>query len=150
MNEIDKMKVTLMLADSAQAVGGKLYILGGGWSYIGPKPAPTAIAIKIEVPWNETNKRNKLKIELLDSDFNPILVPNPTGNAPVTIGGEFEVGRPPGVIPGIPIDIPLAFNIGPIPLEPGKHFVWKLSIDEISDDDWQVGFTTMHAKPVVK
>jgi len=25
------VKVTMMLADAAQEVGGKLYILGGGW-----------------------------------------------------------------------------------------------------------------------
>ena len=29
-------KVTMMLADAAQAVEGKLYILGGGWSVTGP------------------------------------------------------------------------------------------------------------------
>jgi hypothetical protein len=146
MNDMDKMKVTIMLADSAQAVKGKLYILGGGWSYIGPQPSPSAIALKIEVPWNETNKKHKLEIELLDSDFHPVIIPNPTGNAPVTIGAEFEVGRPPGVMPGISIDVPFAFNIGPIQLEPGKRFIWKLSIDGKSDDDWQVGFTTRERK----
>ena len=52
------MRVTLMLADSAQAVEGKLYILGGGWSLVGPEPTPMAIALKIEVPWDETNRRH--------------------------------------------------------------------------------------------
>ena len=55
------MKVTIMLADFAQAVNGKLYIMGGGWSLIGPAPCPTAIAIKIEVPWNQTNEKHNLK-----------------------------------------------------------------------------------------
>ena len=32
------MKVTMLLADSAQAIEGKLYILGGGWSITGPDP----------------------------------------------------------------------------------------------------------------
>ena len=39
-----------MLADSAQEVGGKLYILGGGWSVTGPVVPPSAVAIKIDVP----------------------------------------------------------------------------------------------------
>jgi len=147
MNDIEKMKVTLMLADSAQAIGGKLYILGGGWSVTGPQPTPSAIAIKIEVPWNGTNRKHQLKIELLDSDFKPILVMNPAGEAPVIISGEFEVGRPAGISPGTPIDVALAFNIGPIPFEPGKRFVWKLSIDDNSDEDWQVAFTTRQAEP---
>ena len=41
----------MMLADSAQAVAGKLYILGGGWSMTGPAATPSALAIKFEVPW---------------------------------------------------------------------------------------------------
>ena len=44
-----------MLADSAQAVGGKLYILGGGWSR-SAGAAPFAIAAKIEVPWDEASR----------------------------------------------------------------------------------------------
>jgi hypothetical protein len=28
------MKLTMLLADAAEAVNGKLYILGGGWSII--------------------------------------------------------------------------------------------------------------------
>ena len=44
--------MTLMLADSAQEVGGKLYILGGGWSVTGPVVPPSAVAIKIDVPWD--------------------------------------------------------------------------------------------------
>jgi hypothetical protein len=52
--------LSVLLADSAQAVGGKLYILGGRWSVTGPGPSASAIALKIEVPWDETNRRHKL------------------------------------------------------------------------------------------
>ena len=38
------MKVTILLADAAQAVEGKLYILGGGWSITGPDPSPMSRA----------------------------------------------------------------------------------------------------------
>ncbi len=132
----------MLLADFAQAVDGKLYVMGGGWSLTGPMPSPSAIALKIEVPWNETNRKHSLKIELLDSDFHPVHAPSPSGPAPLVIGGDFEVGRPVGLLQGTPIDVPLAFNIGPIPLEPGKRFVWKLSIDGESREDWQVAFST--------
>ena len=37
----------MLLADSAQAVEGKLYILGGGWNITGPEPSPSGIAIYI-------------------------------------------------------------------------------------------------------
>src|SRR5712692_6126152 len=59
------MKVTMLLADAAQAVNGKLYILGGGWSVTGPAPSPSAIALKIEVPWDEANTRHKLTLDLV-------------------------------------------------------------------------------------
>lgn len=137
----------MMLADSAQAVGGKLYILGGGWSVTGPQPCPSAIAVLVAVPWNETNRKHRIKVELLDADYRPVLVPTPEGNAPMLISGEFEVGRPPGIIPGSAIDIPFAFNIGAIPLPPDRRYVWKLTIDDKGEDDWQAVFSTRSAAP---
>jgi hypothetical protein len=136
------MKVTMMLADFAENVNGKLYIMGGGWSITGPMPSPSAIAIKVEVPWNEANQKHNLKVELLDSDYHPVLVPTPGGNSPLIITGDFEVGRPPGLIQGTPIDAPFAFNIAPIPLTPGRRYIWKLTIDGKSDDSWNVAFST--------
>lgn len=136
------MKVTILLADFAQVVNGKLYIMGGGWSITGPKPTPSALAIKIEVPWNEANRKHNIKLELLDSDFHAVLVPTPVGESPVVLSGDFEVGRPPGLPPGSPLDMIYAFNIGPLPLAPGKRYVWKLTIDGETNESWQVAFST--------
>jgi hypothetical protein len=141
------MKVTMMLADSAQAVAGKLYILGAGWSLTGPQPSPSALAILVDVPWNETNRKHQLKVELLDADYRPILLPTPTGKSPLAITSDFEVGRPPGVAPGSSTSVPFAFNIGPLPLEHDKRYVWKLTIDGQGNDDWQVVFSTRAAAP---
>jgi hypothetical protein len=134
------MKVTLLLADSAQAVAGKLYVLGGGWSVIGPGPAPMAIAAKIEVPWDQANTKHELLLELLDADGQPV-TPEDEEN-PIRIGGQFEVGRPPGVKPGTPIDFPFAVQIGPLPLEPDSRYEWRLTIDGKGADDWRLSFTT--------
>jgi hypothetical protein len=139
------MKVTMLLADSAQAVGGKLYILGGGWSVTGPGPSASAIALKIEVPWDETNQRHRLLLKLLDADGHPVLVSSPTGDVPLEIPGEFEVGRPAGIQPGTPIDVPAAISIGPVPIPPGGRYVWRLSIDGRSEPDWEVAFSTRPA-----
>lgn len=136
----------MMLADAAQEVGGKLYILGGGWSLTGPGPTPMAIALKIEVPWHRTNERHRLLLELLDDDGNPVLVPGEgEQRVPLQITGEFEVGRPPGTKPGTPIDSALAVNFGPLALEPGRRYQWRLSIDGESDEDWTLGFSTRAA-----
>ena len=50
------MKVTMLLADVAQAVAGKLYVLGGGWSMMGSGPTPSALAVKIDIPWDQANR----------------------------------------------------------------------------------------------
>ena len=55
-------------------------------------------------------------------------------------GGEFEVGRPPGLKPGTPLDFPVAVNSTPLPLEPGRY-EWRLTIDAGSREDWTLPFT---------
>ena len=113
------MRVTLMLADSAQVSEGKIHLLGGGWSITGP-PAPSAIAILVEVPWDQTNRKLEWRLELVDSDGYPVLTPDGEGGEnPIMMGGEFEVGRPPGTPHGAPIGLPLALNLAPLPLAPG-------------------------------
>jgi hypothetical protein len=135
------MKVTLLLADAAEAVNGKLYIIGGGWSVCGPGPTPMAIAMKIDVPWDQTNKPHSWQLSLLSADGEIVTVPTPEGDQAVRIDGNFEVGRPPGVVPGTPIDISMAIGVGPLPLAPGSRYLWQLSIDHHTDENWQLGFT---------
>jgi hypothetical protein len=140
------MKVTMMLADAAQAVEGKLYILGGGWSITGPEPAPSAIAVYIQVPWDRTNVQHNFRLELLDSDGQPVTAEGPdSSEEPIVIEGGFEVGRPAGLKPGTPIDVPLAVNIAPLPLPAGGRYEWRLSIDGEGSEDWSLPFSTRPA-----
>jgi hypothetical protein len=132
----------MMLADAAQAAEGKLFILGGGWSVCGPDPTPMAIAIKIEVPWDQSNVSHAWRLYLLDSDGGPVELPSEEGVQPVELGGDFEVGRPPGLRLGTPIDLPLAVNFGPLPLEPGNRYEWRLQIDGETGEDWRLAFST--------
>ena len=139
------MRVTLLLADAAQEVGGKLYILGGGWSITTPG-TPSAIALKFEVPWDRANQRHQIQLELVTADGEPVLVPGPEGDdVPLRIEGALEVGRPPGLKPGTPIDAAMAINLGPLPLEPDHRYQWRLSVDGEHDEDWILGFTTRQA-----
>lgn len=136
------MRVTMLLADAAQAIGGKLYILGGGWSITGPGPAAMAIALKIEVDWNEANRKHKLRLALLTEDEQSVRVPGPAGDQAVEVGGEFEVGRPPGLRPGTALDFAIAINVQPLPLPPGAGYVWRCWIDDQTQEDWRLTFTT--------
>jgi hypothetical protein len=61
------------------------------------------------------------------------------------MSADFEVGRPPGLKPGTPIDLPLAINVGPMPIPPGGRYEWRLSIDGETQDEWRVVFSTRPA-----
>lgn len=138
----------MLLADYAQAAEGKLNIIGGGWNITGPAPVPSAIAILIEVPWDRTNERHEFTLELVDSDGDPVMGLGASGSEePLRIGGQFEVGRPPGIKRGTPISFPLAINLAPQPLPPDGRYEWRLSINGESDEDWRLAFSTRPAEP---
>jgi hypothetical protein len=141
------IRATMLLADSAQAAEGKLYILGGGWNITGPDPAPSAIAIYVEVSWDMANMRHPWRLELLDSDGGSVMVPTPLGDQALVLQGELEVGRPPGVTPGSGLGVPLAINLGPLPLAPNGRYEWRLTINGQSDENWRLPFSTRPAHP---
>ena len=132
------MKATLLLADSAQAVNGKLYILGGGWSITDATNINMSVAIKIEVPWTGANTPHRFQLALVSEDGQPVEV----NNQICEIQGDFEVGRPVGLRPGTPLDVTLAVNIAQLTLSPGNRYVWRCSIDGETDLTWEVGFST--------
>ena len=130
------MRVTIMLADAAQESGGKLFILGGGWSVTGPSMPPSAIALKIDVPWDQANLTHEWVLELLTEDGIPLEIEG----QPLRVEGEFEVGRPAGAAPGSYIDVPVAVNFGPFPVTPGRRYVWQLTIDGETTAEWSREF----------
>ena len=134
----------MLLADSVQAAEGKLYILGGGWSIRAPDPVPMAIALYVQVPWDRTNEEHSWVLDLLDADGQPVILGEDEEER-VRVEGGVEVGRPPGTKPGTPIDVPLAINFGPLPLEPGARYEFRLEIDGETDEDWRLAFSTRPA-----
>src|SRR3954453_8017420 len=91
--EDGSVKVTMMLADAAQAVEGKLYILGGGWWLSGPEPSASAIAAYIQVPWDRTNVEHQFRFELMDSGGQAVAAETPEGGeVPATIEGHSDGG----------------------------------------------------------
>ena len=141
------MRATLLLADHAVVADGKLYINGGGWSVTGPTPTPSAIAVKLDVPWDRANQKLQLRLRLIGQDGEPVTVPGPDGPAAIEINGDAEIGRPAGLVHGADIDFPLAFQIGPLPLEPGQRYQWVLDIDGETQQDWHLTFSTRAAAP---
>ena len=82
----------MLLCDAAEASEGKLFILGGGWTITGPGPSPSAVALLIEVPWDQANHRNKLVLELLNEDGQPVIQPGQILHGVLTQRGATAVG----------------------------------------------------------
>lgn len=119
--------------------------MGGGWNVTGPGPTGFALAGIVELEWHEANQPRRLRIELLTDDGRPVEVPTPIGQLPVVIEANVEVGRPPGVPQGTSFNVPLAINVGPMPIPPGARFVWRFTIDGESRDEWRLPFLTRPA-----
>lgn len=115
----------MILADGAQAVGGKLYMLGGGWTHVfvpqfpGPPIAPFAIALGLTVPYHLTNRRFSFALELTDADGMRV------GDL---LAGELEQGRPPGLRAGTSQPILIAVNARPEFPQAGRY-TFNASID---------------------
>src|SRR5450756_8364 len=85
MSDPDRISLDyLLVADGADAVGGKLYLLGGGWDRLmvpqlpGPPAVPFAVALGINVPWNLTNRKLGFSVDVLDADLSLIHISEPT------------------------------------------------------------------------
>lgn len=120
------MVVTMLLCDAAQAVDGKLYVLGGGWSVTPTPTGPLALAVKVEVPWTDVERVHDWALELRDADGHPVVI----GDSAVHVGGTLHVGRPVGLPEGTPADAVLALSFGPLPLAPGRYTWWFTLIGE--------------------
>lgn len=127
------IKATIILCDAAQAdASGKLHMLGAGWSVTGSPTAAAAVAVLLKIPWDLANTKLPCSLQLEDADGQPVIL----GGAHVDMQSEFEVGRPPGLDPGSPIDASFQLSVQPMPLAPGRY-QWRL---RVGDDEFAESF----------
>ena len=136
------MNATILLCDAAVVSEAKLFVLGGGWSLIGPGPTPMAIALKMDVDYDTIEEEHHWELFLEESDGGPVIFETPDGPRPVEVRGDFRVGKPEGMPVGAEIPVNIAINLGPLPLEPGKRFTWRLTINGADDRNWIASFAT--------
>jgi uncharacterized protein DUF6941 len=107
----------IILADRAEAIKGKLYMMGGVWDQIGvvdfSKPVAFSIALGILIPWNATNIDHTLRVHLLDED----------GTQLFGIDGGFKAGRPPQLPQGGSQHDVLAITVSALLPKPGAYTV---------------------------
>jgi hypothetical protein len=135
----------MVAADAAQAVNGKLYILGGGFDRINMPTQPFQfrfeLALLIDVPWTATNEPYQLIVELLDADGQPVGY-----RAEV----EMETGRPPGSRRGTSFTVPLTLPVFAEFPGPGRYTL-RGSINGIEQEQRvsieAIGFTPTELPP---
>jgi hypothetical protein len=116
----------MLLCDSAQSVGDKLYVLGGGWSILTLREpaASMSLAVKLSIPWSRANERHHIEAVLITDDGEGV---EQKGQG-VRAEGDVEVGRPPGLRPGTPLDATFALNFQGLALDAGGY-VWELRVN---------------------
>lgn len=122
---------SFLLADHAEATGGKMYMTGGGWNIIYAPKIPHqhshfSLAISMLVPWSRQNETHDVVIELLDAD---------NKNAGVRIDGKFEAGRAPGTREGDFVMSHLVMNIDGLEIKAAGSYHFAISIDGVQKGD---------------
>jgi len=130
-----------LIADGAQESGGKLYVLGGGWTEVSVSSIPTrhhllVLAIVLRVPWGDANAPIQFEIYLVHEDKEP-------GSTPI-VGGELTAGRPPNAVPGDDLPVTLALPVPNLPLEwaGGYAFVLRCNDVEIARAKFRVNLVS--------
>ncbi|GAA5157197.1 DUF6941 family protein [Ornithinimicrobium tianjinense] len=142
------MKLTLLLADSAQEAQGKVHALGLGWTAIGTPTSPMALVVLLDVDWDETNRDIALHIELVDADGHLVTVPGPFGDQPLTLDATAQAGRPPGMPRGAAVRLPLTLNVsGGLPLVAGQRYEWRATLNGQADAAWAQSFHVLASPP---
>jgi len=113
----------LLVADRAEVVNGKLYLMGGSWDRIQPQQFPhrmmLGIAMGVRIPFAYTDDQHTVAIELMHNDTRMI-----------GFEAKLATGRPPGMA-GMDMLVPMAFNI-PIAIPAEGQVTLKAVIDGAS------------------
>lgn len=127
----------LILADYAEAVNGKLYLMGGAWDRIAVQnanqPMRFGVAIGILVPWTATNQNHTLRLTFEDTDGTAL---------GVLIETTFVTGRAPELPPGSNQRLVLAVNTLTAP-PPAAEYSLVASIN--GEERRRVTFTVVQA-----
>ena len=111
----------LLVADRAEVVNGKLYLMGGSWDRIQPPDFPhrmmLGIALGVRIPFTRTDDQHTVSVELRHED-----------KRIVGFEAKLTTGRPPGMA-GMDMLVPMAFNI-PIAIPGEGQVVLRASVDD--------------------
>lgn len=134
-----------ILADRAEAVNGKLYIMGGAWDrqfvVDFKQPVFVSFAIGIRVPWNATNQDHKLRLTIESADGKPV--------EGFLLEAGFVAGRPPWAKQGESQRALLAIPVVPVMFPGPGSYLAKANVDDSIDSSIEFQMMSVSA-PVVQ
>jgi hypothetical protein len=123
-----------LIADHADIVNGKLYLMGGGWDVYQASELPAtirmSITVGVRIGWEETNKRHPVNVFIEDDD----------GRVLAKIEGAMQVGRPANLPAGGSQLSQMAANL---PLTVDRHGGYRVRVvagEEGSQEEATVPF----------
>jgi hypothetical protein len=131
----------LILADAVEALNGKLYLMGGGWSTIAStdisRPLALAMACGVLVPWTETDDDHSVSLRIDDADGHDIV-------PPLTI--QFKTGRPATLQRGATTHIPFAIK-AEIQFPAAGEYVVIARVDDRPEGEQRLTFFVKQGGP---
>jgi hypothetical protein len=117
---------TFLVADHAEAVGGKLYVTGGCWNSLTVPGLPAqhghlTVAAALHIPWKATNQPHSLHLDFVHEDGESVL--------PEPLEAKLEAGRPPGMRSGDEAIVVLTLNFDGLKFERAGVHSFVLSVD---------------------
>jgi hypothetical protein len=113
----------LLLADKAEALNGKLYMIGGAIDRIGlleiPGPASFDVAMGVLVSYHETRDTHRLTLRMETADNRPVFP---------AIEISFATGTPPGLPAGDDVRFTAVVQ-GPFPIPSEGAYQWVAEVD---------------------
>lgn len=117
-----------MLADAVQAVGGKLFVLGGGWDTLWVRQFPArhptlGIGIRLRIPWSFAEEKFVLAVDLVDEDGKSLFQGR-------KLAQPIRFRRPPGLPVGGDVGLVRAFTFSNLPLVKPGGYAFRILVDD--------------------
>ena len=124
-------------------------LVGIGWTVREPTPEPMAVSAIIYVPRNEAGPHN-WRLELTYVGGEPVTLDAAVPGVPENFVYESTEDMVGLDDPALTTPLTMGFAVGlpPFPLPEGREYLWRLTVDGETRDEWVLPFRTTPPAPL--
>ncbi len=118
-------------------------IIGLGWTVRDPTPAPMTVGVIIYVP-RDAMGHHAWQLQMTYTDGEPVALVVPVEGVPddLTFEGENDVMGLDDPTLTTPLTMGVVIGLPPFPLPEGREYLWRLTVDGETRDEWVLPFRT--------